>query len=53
MIRQNIGKVCRIIKKRGDNFWQEKDNEYLFEEIVAYLNIEGYDLKLIKTKPIK
>jgi len=40
--------VHKAIKRYGDDFWQEPDNEYLFDDILNCLNKAGYDLKLIK-----
>lgn len=47
--------VYRAIRLNGDEFWNdweckhpERWNGFLFDEILAMLNEEGLDLKLVK-----
>ena len=47
---EEIKLVHRIIRKYGDSFWQEENNEYLFDDILSMLQQAGYDLKLVRIK---
>lgn len=48
MKKEDIKKVRSLVQKYGDGFWSEKDNDYLFEDIVSAVNKAGYDLILVK-----
>ena len=39
--------IHKCIKKFGDSFWIEPDNEYLFDDILKAINKTGYDFQLI------
>lgn len=59
MKEEEIKLVHEAIKKFGDSFWTDFDqveglasNDYLFNDIIKYVNQMGYDLKLEKLENV-
>ena len=48
LTKENFKLIHKLIKKHGDSFWQEENNEKLFDEIHDSLLEGGYDLKLVR-----
>jgi len=50
MRERDVKRVHKVIKMKGDSFWKEESNEYLFNDILNMLNEVNYDLRLVGRK---